>query len=259
MIDFVKRITKKAGQIALSSPKLIRGRKEGRGNWVTQADLESERFLIQSIKTNFPLHNILSEETLMEKQDFKALDNLWILDPIDGTTNFTFALPLFSVSVAYLKKGIPIYGAVYDPSRDELFYAEKSRGAKLNDKPIRVLSAVNFKGTIVDIGCPYMEKDFKKTYPLGEIFFDLGARITNLGSGALECAYVACGRLALYYENGLKPWDIAAAYLIVTQAGGKMDSVTKPFSLLNSDEIIAGNKTLVAKGKKLIKNFPVST
>ena len=82
MIDFVKKITKKAGQIALSSPKHIRGRKEGRGNWVTQADLESERFLIHSIKTKFPHHNILSEETLLEKQDLAGLNHLWIIDPI---------------------------------------------------------------------------------------------------------------------------------------------------------------------------------
>lgn len=253
MINFINRITQKAGEIILDTSVRILAKKNGEGNWVTEADKASEKSLFNAIRSVYPSHTILSEETESKKQDFSQIDNLWIIDPLDGTTNFAHSLPLFCVSVAYVENGVVKCGAIYDPKRKELFFAQKDGGAFLNGKPIHVQIKSTFSGALVDVGCPYDSQNFGKTYPLGKFLHKEGARIVNLGSGALECAYVASGRLSFYYEVGLKPWDIAAAYLIVKEAGGIMDSVLKPFSIFNPFDILVGNTDIVEQSKSYIK------
>jgi len=252
MLNFIKQTTVRAGKKILESKPSILREKGGTGNWVTEADLVSEKIIISSIQTAYPSHKILSEESATQLNNPEKVENLWIVDPLDGTTNAKFSLPFFSVSIAFMQNGLLKLGAVYDPSRNELFWAEKGKGAYLNDNKIQILKTTAFKNTIVDIGSPYFEKNFKITYPTGELFYKAGARLVNLGSAALECGYVACGRLSFYFETGLKPWDIAAGKLIVEEAGGQMESLQPYFSLFNLTETLTGNTALIKAAKRLL-------
>lgn len=260
MIDFIREITSEAGEAILKlRTVVIRGEKEGQGNVVTEADLTSEQVLMRAIRKSFPGHLILSEETPLEQQELAKADHLWVIDPLDGTNNNRFGLPLFSISVAYLEKGIVRAGGIYDASRKELFWAKKGEGAYCNDQQIRVYDQQDFDGALVNVGCPYKIENFQRTYPVGKVLHSQGARLVNLGSAALECAYVASGRLALFYEVGLKPWDVAAADLIIKEAGGVIDSLSQPFSIFQPDEVIAGNFQLVEKAKGFIKITLINT
>ncbi len=266
MIDFLIAITREAGERILTVSHQIRGKKEDAGNWVTEADLISEQYLTNAIHQAYSLHKVLldpgykvlSEETNNDLKNPEKEKHLWIIDPLDGTTNFRFQLPLFVISVAYAEKGEIKCGAVYDPFRKELFWAEKGKGAFLNSESISVRKTKSFFNTLINIGSPYTKENFDKTYPLAKIFHDKGARIVNLGTASLECSYVACGRLSLFYECGLKPWDIAAGKLIVEEAGGIVKSSTSNFTVFQFSDIIAGNTYLVNRTKHLITEFPPS-
>lgn len=260
MIDFLVAITREAGERVLRESRRIRGKKAGGGNWVTEADLVSESYLTSAIHQAYSLHKILTdpgykvltEETNTDIIDPTREDHLWVIDPLDGTTNFAYQLPLCAVSVAYLERGVILYGAVYDPFRHELFWAERGKGAFLNGDRIHVRQAPTFTGALVDVGSPYLPENFQRTYPTGNLFHKAGARIVNLGTAALECAYVACGRLSLFYETGLKPWDIVAGKLIVEEAGGVMRGITKKLSLFVPQGVVVGNNQLVTLAKTLI-------
>ncbi len=252
MIDFIKEITVGAGKKILATRPTVHGEKEGGGNWVTEADLSSEQYIVAHIQKKFPTHQILSEETHASVENPEHEAHLWFVDPLDGSTNAKFGIPFFTVSIAYMEKSVVRAAAIYDPSRDELFWAEKGLGSYVNGKKIMVDNTRDFRNTIVDIGSPYAEGDFQRTYPFGNVVHQQGGRVVNFGSGALECAYVASGRLSLYYEAGLKPWDIAAGSLIVEEAGGVMHPLAEPFSIFSQKEIFVGNKELVAKAKGLL-------
>lgn len=253
MIDFVKQITKEAGKLLLSGSKTVVGKKAGTGNWVTRADLASERHLITSIQKKYPAHRILAEETLSQMENPVQEDHLWIVDPLDGTGNYSFSTPFYCVSVAYAARGEIQAAAIYDPIRDELFWAEKDNGSYCNHSRIWVDRRKTFSSGLVGLGFPYQKENIERTYPVGPLFHQAGARVVILGSAALQCAYVACGRLSLYYEWGLKPYDLAAAKLIVEEAGGVMDSVSVPFTLFPPRDAIVGNNILVAKTKNFVR------
>lgn len=188
----------------------------------------------------------------MTVHDPQAEENLWVIDPLDGTTNVKFGIPFFAVSIAYVERGIVSMGAIYDPSRDELFYAEAGKGAFLNGQEIKTQDVVDFRSALVNVGSPYSEIDFQKTNPFAAMVHQQGGRVVNFGSGALECAYVACGRLSMYYEAGLKPWDIAAGYVLVKEAGATMNSLGNSFSIFQQPEVLVGNKEIVSKALKLL-------
>lgn len=253
MIDFLVAITREAGERVLRESRRIRGKKAGSGNWVTEADLESERFLIDSIHKTYPTHRIFAEETHSDISHPEQEDYLWVIDPLDGTTNYSYGLPFFAVSVAYVRRGIIQCGAVYDPSRRELFWAEKRKGAYLDNKKIHVGQETSLSGALVDVGSPYKKENFEKTYPLGGKFHQAGSRAVNFGSAALECAYVACGRLSLYYEVGLKPWDVVAGALLIEEAGGKVVSEGNRFNPFHFERFLAGNPILVKKAQTFIR------
>lgn len=249
MIDFLVAITREAGERVLRESRRIRGKKAGSGNWVTEADVASERCLIDAIHTKYPSHRILAEETQPDVSHPEQEGCLWVIDPLDGTTNFKYHVPFFAVSVAFVEHGVVRCGAIYDPSRDELFWAERGKGAYFGREKIFVDQTNAFSGTLVDVGSPYARENFEKTYPLGVAFHAQEARVVNFGSAALECAYVACGRLSLYYEVGLKPWDVAAGALLIEEAGGKVVSEGNRFNPFHFERFLAGNPTLVKKAQ----------
>jgi myo-inositol-1(or 4)-monophosphatase len=204
--------------------------KEGVNNLVTEADHASEAAILSIIKKNFPDHQVLAEETGEQTRDSNYK---WIVDPIDGTVNFAHGIPLCCVAIAIEKDGEIIMSAVYAPVLNELFFAEKEKGAWLNDKKISVSDETSVWKSCLVTGFPYTYINMPNG-PL-EVFSRLikkGVPVRRLGSACIDLCWVACGRFDGFYEHKLEPWDSAAGYLIVKEAGGKItDHEGKNFSV----------------------------
>lgn len=194
--------------------------KEGVNNLVTEADHASEKAILSVINNAFPDHQVLAEETgeIIQDSEYK-----WIIDPIDGTVNFAHGIPLNCVSIAIEKNKEIIFGAVYNPHLHEFFLAEKGAGATLNNKPIRVSEQTETKKACLVTGFPYTYINMPNgPLEIFERFIRKGVPVRRLGSAAIDLCWVACGRFDGFYEHKLEPWDSAAGYLIVEEAGGKV-------------------------------------
>ena len=190
-------------------------------NLVTEVDRQAEKKVIDIISGHFPGHTIISEEVgeLIQQSDYQ-----WIIDPIDGTVNFAHAIPICCVSIALLHKGELILGAVYNPMMNELFFAEKGKGATLNGTPISVSAKSDFRKAMLVTGFPYNWPAGTAEHPI-KVFERLvleGIPVRRLGSAAIDLCWVACGRFDGFWEYNLSPWDVAAGYLIVHEAGGRI-------------------------------------
>ena len=204
--------------------------KEGVNNLVTEADHAAEAAILSVIKNNFPDHQLLAEET---GQHINESNYKWIIDPIDGTVNFAHSIPICSVAIAIEKDSEIIMSAVYAPVLNELYFAEKGAGAFLNDKKISVSNETSIMKSCLVTGFPYTYINMANG-PL-EVFSRLtrkGIPVRRLGSACIDLCWVACGRFDGFYEHKLEPWDSAAGYLIVEEAGGKVtDHEGKKFSI----------------------------
>jgi len=212
--------TKEAGKIILQyfdgSFKI--DHKDGVNNLVTEVDKLSEDKIIQIIRATFPTHTIISEEV---GEMIKPSDYQWIIDPIDGTVNFAHGIPICCVSIGILYNDELVMGAVFNPMMNELFFAEKGKGATLNGQPINVSKKSNFKTAFLVTGFPYAWPDSEQ-HPI-KVFEKLvleGLPVRRLGSAAIDLCWVACGRFDGFWEYNLQAWDVAAGYLIVQEAGG---------------------------------------
>lgn len=216
--------------------------KEGLNNPVTEADLASEKLIISMIREEFPDHYILTEEAgnLPTDSNYK-----WIIDPIDGTVNFAHLIPLCCVSIGVEKDGEVVMGAIYNPFIDEFYFAEKGKGAFCNDKPIAVSTQKSVALSCLVTGFPY-------TYveePNGALevfarFVRAGVSVRRLGSAAMDLCWVACGRFDGYFEQSLKPWDSAAGFLLVNEAGGKVTNFEGDDYSPYDKKIIATNRII---------------
>jgi len=246
MINQIKKVAakaiKKAGKIALREYKnfdratiKLKAHKE----ILTKVDLMSEKVIIDEVKKNFPEHSILSEEA---GDDNIKSEYLWIIDPIDGTTNFSMHNPLWCVSVGIAYKGEMALGFIYAPCQNELYIAQKGKGAYLNGKRIKVSDV--FKGKILNAFCS--ARDMKHTKRAVKYFSYQklhGGSCYMLGSAALELGYVAAGRLESMAIPGAHPWDVAAGVLLVREAGGKVtDFEGKEWTLKSSDMLASNGK-----------------
>lgn len=194
--------------------------KEGINNLVTEADHESERVIIEVIRNQFPDHFILSEETGEIASDSTIK---WIIDPIDGTVNFANGIPLCCVSIGVEKQGSMLMGAVYNPFMNEFFFAEKGKGATLNENAIKVSTQSEVSKSCIVTGFPYTYLDMKNgPLQIFEQFIRAGVPVRRLGSAAIDLCWVAAGRFDGFYEHKLEAWDSAAGYLIVEEAGGRV-------------------------------------
>jgi myo-inositol-1(or 4)-monophosphatase len=198
--------------------------KKGEIDLVTEADLASEKTVIDIITGNFPKDRILSEEA---GEKGKESDRMWIIDPLDGTTNFAHSFPVFGVSIALQAGNEIVAGVVYNPVMDEFFEAEKGKGAFLNKKTIKVSDKKNLKDSLIGTGFPY------DVYERPDEVLDYLKRmivrvqgIRRAGAAAVDLCYVAAGRLDGFWEQGLKPWDTAAGSLILREAGGIITDYT---------------------------------
>ena len=221
MLQIAIDTAKNAGKILTENLGKVRHIEHKGGeatNLVTEVDKESERFIIGTLKKHFPGHDFLGEET----GEYKIQSEYrWIIDPLDGTVNYAHGLPIFSVSIALEYKGEIVLGVVYDPSHDELFSAEKGKGAYLNNVRLSVSKASQLIDSLLVTGFPYDVKNDVNSYlnPFKEFMIE-GQAIRRLGSAALDLAYVACGRFDGFWEGKLNAWDMAAGVLLVTEAGG---------------------------------------
>jgi myo-inositol-1(or 4)-monophosphatase len=194
--------------------------KEGINNPVTEADHASEKAILKVIKSAFPDHSVLTEET---GEIFQDSNYKWIIDPIDGTINFAHGIPLNCVSIGIEHMGEVIMGAVFNPHLHEFFFAEKGKGATLNDRPIRVSEQTEVISACLVTGFPYTYINMPHgPLEIFERFIRKGVPVRRLGSAAIDLCWVASGRFDGFYEHKLEAWDSAAGYLIVEEAGGKV-------------------------------------
>jgi myo-inositol-1(or 4)-monophosphatase len=223
MLNFAIQTALDAGRIL--SEKFGRAEIKHKGDidLVTEADLAAERLIIERISTHFPRHAILSEEAGdVRVQGSEGSAWRWIVDPLDGTTNYAHGYPVFCVSIGLEHEGQVVAGVVYDPTRDETFAAERGAGATLNGRTVRVSDVDDLNRALICTGFPYdvrTRADFARHFTN---FILRAQAIRRDGSAALDLAYVACGRFEAFYEDGLRPWDVAAGTLLVEEAGGRV-------------------------------------
>ena len=208
-------------------------------NLVTEIDKKSEQLIISKIKHHFPHHDFLGEESGAAEVNSEYR---WIIDPLDGTTNFAHGLPLFSVTIGLEYKGEIVLGAIYDPNHDELFTAEKGKGAWLNKRRIEVSKQSTLIESLVVTGFPYTINQ-NPDAELGHFrnFLIESQAVRRLGSAAIDLAYVACGRFDGFFEGHLNAWDMAAGVLLVTEAGGKWTDYRGFPSTVYNKQMLASN------------------
>lgn len=216
--------------------------KEGRYNLVTEYDTKAESLIIDSIQKTFPTHAFLSEECGAKGSG----DITWVIDPIDGTVNFARAIPAFSISIAATQNNQILSGVVYAPMTNELFVAEKGKGAYLNDKRLSVSKTTSLSEVLIATGFPYnLEENPRGAIDIFTKFARLGTPLRRIGSAAIDLAYLAAGRFDGFWEVSLKPWDFAAALLLVEEAGGILtDFQGKPYTKLTEGPVLASNRHL---------------
>lgn len=218
---------------------------KGRANPVTEADLAAEQAILDVVLKRFPDHDFLTEERAPRAS---GSDYVWVVDPIDGTVNYSHGFPHSGASIAVVRRGVTMAGGIYDPFRDELFYAEKGRGATLNGRPLRVGKAAKIGDALLITGFAY-DRHLKAAKYAGYVreFLKRAQDLRRSGSAALDLAWLAAGRVDGYWEFTLSPWDVAAGRLLVEEAGGKVtDFSNKPWS---EDPRTWGKQTLASNGK----------
>ena len=210
-------------------------------DFVTEVDHASEAAIIDTLLTAYPDHGFLAEESGSQHGNPNA-DHIWIIDPLDGTTNFIHGFPTYCVSIALQVRGRIEQAVVYDPTRNDLFTATRGRGAFLNDRRIRVSKRTQLKECLISTGFPFRPGDNFNHYLLmmGDVM-QKTAGLRRPGAAALDLAYVAAGFTDAFFETGLSPWDVAAGSLLVTEAGGLVGNFTGESDFLEQRECLAGN------------------
>jgi myo-inositol-1(or 4)-monophosphatase len=217
-------------------------------DFVTEVDRAAEQAIIEVLKTAYPDHAILAEESGPSANLHDENENVWIIDPLDGTTNFIHGFPQYCVSIALRQRGVITQAVVYDPTRNELFTASKGAGAFLNDKRIRVTRRDKLADSLVGTGFPFRPGDDIDEYlKMFRAMTERTAGLRRAGSAALDLAYVACGRFDGFFEKGLKPWDMAAGSLLVTEAGGIVANYKGESDYLERGDVIAGTPKICAQ------------
>ncbi|EOA6643263.1 inositol-1-monophosphatase [Vibrio vulnificus] len=254
MLNIAIRAARKAGNHiakSLENVEKIESTLKGTNDFVTNVDKEAETIIIDTIKSSYPEHCIVAEENgLINGKD---KDVQWIIDPLDGTTNFVKGLPHFAVSIAVRIKGKTEVACVYDPMLNELFTAQRGAGAQLNNARIRVKQPKDLQGAIIATGFPFKQKQHSESYfkIMSAMFVEV-ADFRRAGSAALDLCYVAAGRLDGYFELGLKPWDIAAGELIAREAGAIITDFAGGTEYIKSGNVVASS----ARGvKSLLKHI----
>jgi myo-inositol-1(or 4)-monophosphatase len=242
VLNFATQIAREAGSLLVQRLGSAKVSTKGDINLVTEADIAAENLIIERIRSHYPQHGILAEESgEAVLVGGKRSEWKWIIDPLDGTTNYAHGYPCFCVSIGLEHAGELEIGVVYDPMRDEMFAAERGRGATLNDRKIHVSSVDELSQAMLCTGFPYNVRerpDFAREFTN---FTMIAQAVRRDGSAALDLAYVACGRFDGFWEDGLSPWDIAAGALLISEARGKVTNFKdEPLDIYN-EQVLATN------------------
>jgi myo-inositol-1(or 4)-monophosphatase len=252
MLNIAVKAARRAGNlIHRSTDKIdhLTVTKKSHADFVSEVDRAAEQTIMQTLLEAYPDHAILAEESGTHGES----EYVWIIDPLDGTTNFLHGFPQFSVSIALQHKGILTQAVVYDPVRNELFTATRGRGAFLNDKRIRVTKRAHLADALIGTGFPYTRFEHMDAYMA--IFKEVMQKTAGMrrpGSAALDLAWTAAGRYDGFFETGLKPWDIAAGTLLITEAGGMVSDLSGNDSYMKSCHVCAGNPDIHSQLLKLM-------
>jgi myo-inositol-1(or 4)-monophosphatase len=246
LLDFAINTARDAGRIlAERFGRALVVSNKGDIDLVTEADLACERFIIERIQTHYPRHSVLAEESGASAAE-ESGEYKWIIDPLDGTTNYAHGYPCFCVSIAleHTPSRRLLIGVIYDPIRDEMFAAERRSGATLNGRRIRVTETDDLNRALLCTGFPYDVRERGEFARHFTSFIMRAQSVRRDGSAALDLAYVACGRFDGFWEEGLRPWDVAAGTVILEEAGGRVSRYTgAPFDIY-TPPILASNGLL---------------
>jgi myo-inositol-1(or 4)-monophosphatase len=241
MLTIAVRAARSAGDIILRSSSNIERLQvdqKSKNDYTSEVDRGAEQEIIKIIKAAYPEHGFLAEESGSQGNN----DFLWVIDPLDGTTNFLHGFPQYAVSIALKIKGKLEVGVIYDPLRDELFTASKGGGAMLNNRRLRVTKQNSMRGALIGTGFPFKHQEHLDAYlQMFKTICIESAGIRRAGAAALDLAYVAAGRLDGFWEIGLHEWDMAAGILLVQEAGGVVTDFSFNDNYIDSGNIIVGN------------------
>ena len=244
MVNVAIKAARAAGNIinrAALDVEAVRVSQKQVNDFVTEVDQAAEQVIIETLLAAYPGHGILAEES-GQQHGAKDSEFVWIIDPLDGTTNFIHGLPVYCVSIALAVKGRIEQAVIYDPTRNDLFTATKGRGAYQNDRRLRVSKRIHMQDCLISTGFPFRPGDNFQNYlaMMAEIM-PRCAGLRRPGAAALDLAYVAAGFTDAFFETGLQPWDVAAGSLLVTEAGGLVGNFTGEADFLEQKECLAGN------------------
>jgi myo-inositol-1(or 4)-monophosphatase len=247
MLNTAVKAARRAGTIinrASQNLDILTVTTKAANDYVSEVDRAAEDAIVRVLQEAYPSHAILAEESgASGKSEFQ-----WIIDPLDGTTNFLHGFPQYAVSIALTQKGVLSQAVIYDPVHNDLFTASRGRGAYLNDKRLRISKRINLQKSLIGTGFPFRE--FSQIDAYLAMFRDLTQKTAGLrraGSAALDLAYVAAGRLDGFWEFGLSPWDMAAGSLLIIEAGGLVGDLEGNGGHLESGNIVAGNPKIFSQ------------
>jgi myo-inositol-1(or 4)-monophosphatase len=243
MLNIAIKAARAAGSIinrAALDLEVVQVGKKGPNDFVSEVDRAAEEAIIDILLDAYPDHGILAEESGSER-GAKDSEYVWIIDPLDGTTNFLHGLPVYAVSIALAHRGQVQQAVVYDPTRNDMFYASRGRGAFVNDRRLRVSKRIRLADCLIGTGFPFRKGDnFKRYLKMFEEVMQSCAGLRRPGAAALDLCYVAAGWYDGFFETGLSPWDVAAGSLMITEAGGLIGNFTGEADFLHQREVVAG-------------------
>ena len=250
MLTIAVKAARRAGNI------ITRGAREidqltitakGPKDFVSEVDREAERTIVETLHASYPDHAILAEEGTAKGANADA-ENIWIIDPLDGTTNFLHGFPQYCVSIALSQRGRITHGVIYDPVRNDLFTASRGRGAFLNDRRIRVSKREHLRDCLIGTGFPFRDGRYLDTYlNMMKTMIERTAGLRRPGAAALDLAYVAAGFYDGFWEVGLNPWDVAAGSLLIQEAGGLIGDLSGEGDFLHGGQVIAATPKIFAQ------------
>ncbi len=244
MLNVAVKAARAAGSIinrASLDVDMVQVSSKGPNDFVTEVDQAAERAIIEILLGAYPTHGILAEES-GSTHGAADSDHVWIIDPLDGTTNFIHGFPCYAVSIALAVRGQVQQAVVYDPTRNDLYYASKGKGAFCNQKRLRVSRRTRLAECLIGTGFPFRQGDhFKRYLQMFEQVMQSCAGLRRPGAAALDLCHVAAGHYDGFFETGLSPWDVAAGSLLITEAGGLVGNFTGNADFLHQREVVAGN------------------
>ncbi len=252
MLNTAVKAARRAGNIIIRATRnldLVAFKEKAVNDYVSEVDREAEQAIIRTLHDAYPGHAILAEESGASGES----EYQWIIDPLDGTTNFIHGFPQFCVAIALRHRGVVTQAVIYDPSRNDLFTSTRGRGAFLNDQRIRVSKHTQLRSSLIGTGFPFRQFEHIDAYlAMLRDMMAGAAGVRRAGSAALDLAYVAAGRLDGFWELGLSPWDIAAGGLLITEAGGLIGDLTGENAYMDTGNVVAGSPKVFVELLKAI-------